>query len=408
MQAAAPSSADDGRAGSSALLRAIRRTRAAAPAAVPPTPVRTPERAIAAAVSRAADRVHALPLFFDRIATGHVMVAELAEVLPDRPLILLVQGPGDALGVVAVCPGLLASLIEMQALGRITARPAPDRRPTRTDAVVCNDFVDACLLELAAELAGVAGFGGVAGFRVASFLDDPRPLALLLDDIPYRRVEVHLRAGPAGQRDGVMFLALPLVHAAPEGAAPVVPALVAHDAGAAEKPGRVAAGILADTVRGAPLTLQAVLCRRSITLGELRALAPGDRIALPLNALDMAVLETPAGQPLLRGRLGEMAGRHALRLSAPAGRAATGAMAADFAATPGDALPAAGLAATNAALAMSVAGTPDAHGAPAPLRATAAEPPMDDMTAADPFRAMLPTDLSAWDDPPGLAVPGGP
>ena len=98
MQAAAPHAADDGRAGTSALLRVIRRTQAPAPAPGPPTPVRTPERAIAAAVSRAADRVHALPLFFDRIASGHVMVADLAEVLkmPAGDLMAIVGLPDDA------------------------------------------------------------------------------------------------------------------------------------------------------------------------------------------------------------------------------------------------------------------------------------------------------------------------
>lgn len=377
---AAGQAADDGRAGASALWRAVRRAQSAAPPAAPAAPPRSADRAIAAAIARAADRVHGLPLFLDRIVTGHALVAELAEVIPDRALILVVQGAGDALGVVAICPGLLTSLIETQAMGRISARAAPDRRPTRTDAVICGDFTDACLAELADELAGLAGFQGLGRFRVASYLDDPRPLALLLDDIPLRRIDAHLRAGPAGERDGMIFLALPVPAVVPALAAPACDAPRGGPEDAAETP---PSGGLAETVRTAPLTLHAVLCRRRMSLGELRALAPGDRIALPQDVLDMAALETTAGQPLLRGRLGELSGRHALRLF-PAGARPHGA-----AAAPDDHDPRAG-----GLTPLAPAGPANAAALPAGATAAtlsaesafAAEPPMEDLAQGDPFR----------------------
>ena len=398
---AAGQAADDGRAGASALWRAVRRAQSAAPAAAPAAPPRSADRAIAAAIARAADRVHGLPLFFDRIATGHALVAELAEVIPDRALILVVQGAGDALGLVAICPGLLTSLIEMQAMGRISARAASDRRPTRTDAVICGDFTDACLAELVDELAGLAGFQGFGRFRVASYLDDPRPLALLLDDIPLRRIDAHLRAGPAGERDGMMFLALPVPAVVPALAAPAcnVPRGVTEDT-AATPP----SGSLAETVRTAPLTLHAVLCRRRMSLGELRALAPGDRIALPQDVLDMAVLETSTGQPLLHGRLGELSGRHALRLF-PAGARPHGATAAtglghDPRAGGLSPLVPAGPANAAALPAGATAATLSAEGA------FAAEPPMEDLAHGDPFRDLPGTAGRA--DGPAQIIPVAP
>ena len=159
-----------------AARRAAQGGPAAPPELPPPQPARTPERAIAGAIARAADRIHTLPLFFDRIETGHAVLAEMAELLPEQALISVVEGAGDALGVAAICPQFLTSLIEMQAIGRISARPAVTRRPTRTDGAICADFLNACLAELGAELAHHRGFHGLAGYRYASFLDDPRPL----------------------------------------------------------------------------------------------------------------------------------------------------------------------------------------------------------------------------------------
>lgn len=399
---AAQQAADDGRAGASALWRAVRRAQSAAPAAAPAAPPRSADRAIAAAIARAADRVHGLPLFFDRVATGHVLVAELAEVIPDRALILVVQGAGDALGVVAICPGLLTSLIEMQAMGRVSARAASDRRPTRTDAVVCGDFTDACLAELAEDLAGLAGFEGLGRFRVASFLDDPRPLALLLDDVPLRRIDAHLRAGPAGERDGMMFLALPVPAALPALAAPACDGPRGLPEGAVAAPG---AGSLAETVRTAPLTLHAVLCRRQITLRELRALAPGDRIALPQDVLDMAALETTTGQPLLRGRLGELSGRHALRLFAAGGRPGRAAAAPGTDDDPGGLSPAAPAQPVSGAAVLN-AGATDVTLTLTAGQPIAVEPPIEDLTHGDPFRDL--TGAAGRSDRPAQISPVAP
>ncbi|WP_052172083.1 FliM/FliN family flagellar motor switch protein [Paracoccus sanguinis] len=294
-----------------AARRAVRGKGPSAPEADPPRIVagpRPPDRAVAAAIARAADRIHGLAVFFDKVTTGHAELAEIPELLPEQPLISVVEGPGDRLGAVAMDSGLLTSLIEMQALGRVSARPAVARRPTRTDGAICADFVSACLAELEAEQAGQPGFEGVAGFRYASFLDDPRPLALMLEETSYRLVTVTLRAGEAGERDGTLLLILP--HAPLRASAPAPTA----DAPAASAPPAPAGGPLAEAVRQAPIELTGVLCRRQITLGELRALGPGDRIALPPGVLEQATLETAAGQVVFRGRLGALGGHHALRL----------------------------------------------------------------------------------------------
>ena len=81
------------------------------------------------------------------------------------------------------------------------------------------------------------------------------------------------------------------------------------------------------------MRLHAVLARRKLSLGELKALAPGQMLTLPRSCLDGATLETAAGQVIATGKAGESAGCHALRLHAAG--AAYGGAAADW--TPGDA-----------------------------------------------------------------------
>lgn len=302
-----------------AALAAQRRVAGAgeSPQAPPGQPVsRRPERIISGAIGRAAERVHGLPLFFDRIDVGQAALAELGELLPEPALILVAEGPAEALGAVAICPGLLAAVIEMQAVGRVSSCALPMRRPTRTDGAICADFVNACLLELGDELAAQPGFEGLRGFRSASFLDDPRPLELMLEDTAFHLLSLRLRAGDAGQRDGRMVIALPVAAPARRPASPkmALPEPEPEKAQPAAPGDLRSGGTLAEVVRAVPIDLVGVLCRRMISLGELRGLSPGDTIALPADILGAATLETTGGQVLFRGKLGELAGRHALRL----------------------------------------------------------------------------------------------
>lgn len=337
---------------------AVRRAAAGAASEAAPPPIATGrglDRIIAGAIGRAADRVHGLRLFFDRLDYGRAALAELAELFPERALISVVEGPGEALGVVAICPGLLGAVIEMQATGRISARAPPVRRPTRADGLICADFINACLAELGEDLVLPPDGEGLRGFRYASFLDDPRPLELMLEDGSFHLVQVRFRAGETGQRDGRILIALP---ARPEPARRPAIAM-AMDKPAAAPEDASGAGTLAKAVRAAPIDLAGILCRRMISLGELRGLMPGDMIALPPHVLANASLETATGQVLFRGKLGELAGRHALRLTREAGKPAGP---------------------------EASAGDRGDGALTGPIRRDAEEPPIADLDAPDEFR----------------------
>ncbi|WP_181900659.1 hypothetical protein [Paracoccus thiocyanatus] len=167
------------------------------------------ERAAATALARAAENQLHLPVFVEKLERSTITLAELPELLPERALLALVGGRRDALGVVAICPGLLASLIEMQAIGRVTSRPAQPRRPTRTDATISADFVNALLAELGRECATAADCPDFGAFRYVTYMDDPRPLTVTLEDGEMTRLCFHLRTGTGGQRDGQLMIALP-------------------------------------------------------------------------------------------------------------------------------------------------------------------------------------------------------
>ncbi|WP_295049563.1 FliM/FliN family flagellar motor C-terminal domain-containing protein, partial [uncultured Paracoccus sp.] len=298
--------------GQAGLLKTLLRARKGdgdKPGRIPQPQPLSPARAAANAVGRAAERLYRMPVLPVEIRPGAATLAELPELLPDQSLLIVLQGPGDQIGVMALGFETVTALIEMQALGRITARPSERRRLTRSDAAICVDFVNALMSELGTEMASVDGFGPIQGYRYATHLDDPRPLILMLEDRAYRSLAFDLRFGGAETRDGQILIAVP--HKPDTRAAQPQPA--ARSAAPAAEPAVPAAQTLASAMADAPVEVVGVLCRRTVTLGELRALAPGKLLALPRVTLAEARLETPDGQLLARGKLGEAEGCHALR-----------------------------------------------------------------------------------------------
>jgi len=272
------------------------------------------ERAVATALGRAAERTQSLPVYVERVRFSSMTVAEMPEYLPERALLAIAEDNRGKIGFVALCQNLLASMVEMQALGRVTPRPAQPRRPTRTDAAISAEFVNALLDELGRELAAHPGLPRFGSFRYVAYLDDPRPLSLMLEDGAMARLSLDFRIGTGGKRDGAILIGLPEMHVRTE----MPPSALLPVASSPAPPPETIEPTLAEAVREAPVTLSGVLCRRTMTLRALRGLQAGGLIPLPGNALDDVRVETMAGQLLARGRLGENEGFHAIKLR-PAG-----------------------------------------------------------------------------------------
>jgi flagellar motor switch protein FliM len=266
-------------------------------------------------LARAARDGMGLALDVSRQSISRHSLAELIELLADQSLIVILdEDQGDGLGLLVMAPPVLAGLTEMLTMGRITPAPSPARKPTRTDAAMVSDLIDAALTGLEAVLAGEADHTWAKGYRYASFLDDPRPLSLLLDELPYRviRAEVQLAGGA---KSGEVLLALPDERrAARQQSALPQPQDAARVAAFAQD--------LSAQVDAVECRLDAVLARIKLPLARIMALTAGEVLPLPTAALDRICLEGIDTVALAEGKLGQHRGMRAVRLSTQAASSA--------------------------------------------------------------------------------------
>jgi flagellar motor switch protein FliM len=256
-------------------------------------------------LARAARDLMKLSLDVQSLVVERRSLAELAELVPDRALIAILEGPREGLGAIILSQPILSGFIEAQTIGRIRAQDHQPRKPTRTDAAMVVAVIDASLSGLEQALAEEADLVWAGGFRYASFLDDPRPMTLLLEDAPLRL----LRAGVSlagGLRLGEILLALP---AEGRGQRPATMAeVVPSDHGPAFSQA------LSDRVSGAQARVEAVLARLTMPLAHVMALTEGMILPLQDAALDRISLEGLDGRHVGSGKLGQNRGLRAVRL----------------------------------------------------------------------------------------------
>lgn len=269
------------------------------------------EKAWPLALARAARDGMSLVLQVAKLAVERRSLAELLELAPERALIAVLEGPGDSLGVMCVSPPLLAGLIEAQTTGKVSANPVPVRKPTRTDAAMVVEFLDQALAGMEAALAEEADLIWAGGYRYASFLEDTRPLGLMLEDVGYRVFEAEVALG-GGVKTGGLMLAVPAQgrgqkpkRSAPPMADPAASAMVFSAA-------------LGEQVMASNCTLQAVMARLTVPLSAVMGLQLGTVVPLGTAALDRIDLEGMDGRKLGGGKLGQNRGMRAVRLSGDA------------------------------------------------------------------------------------------
>jgi flagellar motor switch protein FliM len=268
----------------------------------------TASRAFRLAFARAARDEVGLDVEVTRVTDHRRSLAELLELPPDRAFLAVLEGPEGGTGIMALPPALVAALIEVQTIGRVTGRPPPPRRPTRTDAAMVAGTVDRAMRDLEAALAEAPDLTWAGGFRYASYLDDPRPLGLVLEDQPYRVLTADIGID-GGAAHGAIILALP---AAGRGPRPQTGAEPAPDAAATA---RAWSQGLAATVITAEVQLDAVLTRFRLPLAQVMALTPGALIPIGSASVDSVALEAAGGHRVAEARLGQNRGLRALRLS---------------------------------------------------------------------------------------------
>lgn len=281
---------------------------------IAPAPVKGAAKAWKLALGRAARDSIGLEMGLTELRQDRFSLAEVLELPPERSLVVMLEGPKDALGLIVLAPEVLAGVVEMQMVGRVNPSPAPPRRPTRTDAAMASGLIDKALAGLELELLNDTDLIWTSGFRYASFLEDARPLALLLEDVTYQVLRGDVALG-GGARTGQIILALP---ADGRGRAPAVPP--APPSRAAEL---VFSAALGEQVQSVQAELVAVLARLKLPIDTVLNLKPGDPLVLGTASIAQIDLEGLDGTRVAGGKLGQNRGMRAIRMvedNAPAAR----------------------------------------------------------------------------------------
>lgn len=269
-----------------------------------------PEQLLFTAFAREIERKLGLHLRAGAHRSHQRASAEIVEMIPEQALICLLDGPGEAAGVLVMDGGCLSALIEMMTLGEIRPGAPQPRRPTRTDAAMVAGLVDAMLDGFDRLLAADPAISWAGGYRYGSHLADARPLALVLDEPAYRMLTLDLSFDD-GDRRGTLGLILPALGRT---AIPAPPTSAEEEAVA---PDTAFADELARTVDGVQADLHAVLARIAVPLTDFLALETGQSLTLPADALRHVQIEGADGRLLGLASLGQGGGQRVLRLDPP-------------------------------------------------------------------------------------------
>ncbi len=222
--------------------------------------------------------------------------------LSAKDLLVLLDGPDGAIGLASVDRQVLTGVVEVQTIQQVTQMPVDeDRILTQTDAAMISPLIDGTLHSMAGALADSPIGEMLQGFRFGVMLEDARSASLLLDAAGYRafRAQVDLALG---RRKGSLSLILPERKPNPRTAA---------------QDGSDAPGPHAAILDRVPARLDAVLSRITLPLSRAQALKPGDVLKLSKDALDRVEILAGRGHMVAKGRMGQLNGARAVRLTWP-------------------------------------------------------------------------------------------
>jgi flagellar motor switch protein FliM len=259
----------------------------------------TPEKAWRLSFGRAGRTMQGLGLRLTGFGMERATVARMADLAPEAALVLTMMRAAGGSGALIVDPSMRNALVEVETMGRLAKGPQDLRPPTRIDALIVGAFFDSVMAafdELAVDLS-IAD--AVRGWRVGEIVGGAKVLPLVVEDLALRLFRMSFEFDE-GARGGTALLALPM-----DAPKPLVSAA----------PGEAFSRDLEQVVLGAPAEVRAVLARLSLPLDAVMDWAPGLIVPLPRQALGQVRLEDIDNVSVARGRLGQMNGMRAVRLS---------------------------------------------------------------------------------------------
>lgn len=258
----------------------------------------TPMRQMRRALGRAADKAVGLSASVLGIAEEDLDAEGLIEAGPEGWVVLgLRDGTSAGLsGVFLLDPLLRSALVEMQTMGCLLP-PAEDQRGvTRVDGVMSVPFASQLLAELA-DVGFCAGDLEPAAYDIGP-IDDLRTAGLVMLQGQYRCWRISIQMG-GGEAQGEMMIGMrPKVSMS---AAPVKDTSGWSDA-------------LRNAVQDAPAELDAVLTRMTLPIHKIEAFEVGLVLNLAGTTVGSVTLTGPGGEVVTTARLGQVAGKRAVRL----------------------------------------------------------------------------------------------
>lgn len=262
------------------------------------------EGSFATALNKTARRVLGVEATLsDRVLSVRPLADITSDLSSPALLSVLSDADGTLRGLFSIDALFVNALVEYQT-GAGNERPyLIERIPTPVDAALSKRFIDALLGLLSDELTLSAGMPLLGTLFFKSYETQPKLLADHLDVPEYISFSAMVNFGD-GARAGRFTLALP-------------PSAFANGEGTEQATGANWTQDLHDNVLAAPLKLNVVLLRQVMTLSRAMALAPGDLIRVPATAMKELSLEGADQKTVLTGRLGQMNGDRAVRVSLP-------------------------------------------------------------------------------------------
>lgn len=274
----------------------------------------SPAKALRLALAQAGEDLLGSAILTGTVEEARTTVPQMADMIEDGALVVLLDGPARARGLAILDPGALAAVIEALTTGRITsgASSASPRCPTATDAFLCARFLTETIGAFATHLAALPEADWAAGFSAGDHVRDARNLPLLLQDVAFRSIAAPMDFD-AGLRSGRLQVVLPWVSPRPAARALPAPSPVVGETSAGHGTEQARADASAKLMQG-EVALEAVLHRVRLPLVRLAEWKPGDLVPFPVHAIGAVSLVDAAGVPVAKGRLGQARGHRAVKI----------------------------------------------------------------------------------------------
>ena len=261
-------------------------------------------RALRLGLARAARDVLELPCAVIGATQARLLQDDVPDALGEDRILILVDGPDRAIGVVSVDRGCLTALIQQQTMCRVTGGAPSERAFTPTDAAMVAPLLNGAI-ERAAVLAEIpADKDCLTGFRFGAKADDIRAVILALEAERFRLFDLTIDFD-SGKMQGRMTLALPELE----------PGAEEEDGALAESRAR-----MQRAVGAAQADLMAVIGHLRLPLSKLEDMKAGDVLPLVHDRLNQADLIAIDGRKITSVRLGQAGGWRAVRFGEAARR----------------------------------------------------------------------------------------